>query len=87
MQKTYDPIRKQEVDFVYDLEETFKRGKHLSGHPLIRTGEYEKSLTTENQVDPLCHHKSRKLILTPLMNHTTVMLDMILVHLFDIKIH
>ncbi len=52
MQKTYDPIRKQEVDFVYDLEETFKRGKHLSGHPLIRTGEYEKSLTTENQVDP-----------------------------------
>lgn len=53
MQKTYDPIRKQEVEFVYDLEKTMKRGKHLSGFPLIRTGEMEKSLTTENQIDPM----------------------------------
>lgn len=52
MQKTYDPIRKQEVDFVYDLEETMSRGKHLSGFPLIRTGEMERSLTVENQIDP-----------------------------------
>jgi hypothetical protein len=53
MQKTYDPIRKQEVDFVYDLEETMNRGKHLSGFPLIRTGEMERSLTLENQIDPM----------------------------------
>lgn len=53
MQKTYDPIRKQEVEFVYDLEKTMERGKHLSGFPLIRTGEMERSLTLENQIDPM----------------------------------
>ena len=53
MQKTYDPIRKREVDFVYDLEKTMSRGKHLSGFPLIRTGEMERSLTLENQIDPM----------------------------------
>lgn len=53
MQKTYDPIRKQEVEFVYDLEKTMSRGKHLSGFPLIRTGEMERSLTLENQIDPM----------------------------------
>ena len=51
LQKTYDPIKKQELDFVYDLEETMKRGKHLSGFPLIRTGDYEKTLTTENMIE------------------------------------
>jgi len=51
LQKTYDPVKKQELDFVYDLDETMKRGKHLSGFPLIRTGDYEKTLTTENMIE------------------------------------
>lgn len=35
--KVYDPIRKLEEDIVFDLEETFKNGNHISGFPMIRT--------------------------------------------------
>jgi len=48
--KVYDPIRKLESEEVYDIEETFKRGKHLSGHPMIHIGEYEYTFTVENSV-------------------------------------
>jgi|TARA_B100001094_G_scaffold325199_1_gene379146 hypothetical protein len=51
LQKVYDPVKKQEQEFVYDLDQTMKRGKHLSGFPMIRTGEFEKTLTTENMID------------------------------------
>ena len=37
--KAYDPLRKLEQDIVFDLEESFKKGDHVSGHPLVMTGE------------------------------------------------
>ena len=48
--KVYDPIRKLESEEVYDIEETFKTGKHLSGFPMIHNGEYEYTFTAENSV-------------------------------------
>jgi hypothetical protein len=35
--RVYDAVRKLESDMVYDIEETFQRGEHLSGFPIIRT--------------------------------------------------
>ena len=54
--KVYDPIRKIEEDIVYDIEETFKRGQHVSGNwPMILTDgakDYqERFLTTEDLVE------------------------------------
>jgi len=52
MMKTYDPVRKIEEDIVFDLKETFERGKHLSGYPMIHMeDDYEYVFTSENQVD------------------------------------
>jgi hypothetical protein len=48
--KVYDPLRKLESEEVYDIEETWKRGKHLSGFPMIHNGEYEYTFTAENSV-------------------------------------
>ena len=48
--KVYDPLRKLESEEVYDMEETFKRGKHLSGFPMIHNGAYEYTFTVENSV-------------------------------------
>jgi len=54
--KVYDPVRKIEEDIVFDLEESFKKGNHVSGkNPIILTdgGESftEMTLTTEDIVD------------------------------------
>lgn len=53
--KVYDPVRKIEEDVYYDMEETFDRGKHLSGVPMILTDgkkEFlEKTLTTGEVID------------------------------------
>ena len=48
--KVYDPVRKTEADYVFDIEETWKRGKHLSGNPLIFNDEYEYVYTADNQI-------------------------------------
>jgi len=45
--KVYDPIRKLESDIVYDMDETFKRGQHVSGFPLIRTNIEEQTNTAD----------------------------------------
>jgi hypothetical protein len=56
-QITYDPIRKVDEIDLYSIDELFNRNaeNHLSGHPLIRTGDenevFEKVLTTENVTD------------------------------------
>lgn len=47
----YDPVRKIEENIYYDMEETFSRGDHVSGFPMVRTEIDERSLTTENMVD------------------------------------
>jgi len=39
--KVYDPLRKLEQDVVFDLEESYTKGDHVSGHPLVMTGELE----------------------------------------------
>ena len=53
--KVYDPVRKVEEDIYYDMEETFDRGKHLSGFPMILTDgkkEFlEKTLTTGEVIE------------------------------------
>ena len=54
--KVYDPIRKIEEDIVFDLEESYKKGNHVSGnHPMILTDGKEPftemTLTTEDIVD------------------------------------
>ena len=49
--KVYDPVRKIETDYVYDMEETWKKSKHVSKEPLIYNNEYEYFLTAENQID------------------------------------
>jgi len=51
MLKVYDPVRKIEEDIVYDMAETFKKGKHLSGHPMLLLDEHERTLTTGNLID------------------------------------
>ena len=56
-QITYDPIRKVDEIDLYSIDELFNRNaeNHLSGFPLIRTGEenevFEKVFTTENVTD------------------------------------
>jgi len=59
--RVYDPIRKLESDMVYDIDETFKRGDHISGFPMIRTDNdsnpYEEivrtaDVITDNHVPP-----------------------------------
>ena len=56
-QITYDPIRKVDEIDLYSIDELFNRNaeNHLSGFPLIRTGDenevFEKVLTTENVTD------------------------------------
>lgn len=39
--KSYDPLRKLEQDIIFDLEESYTKGDHVSGHPLVMTGEME----------------------------------------------
>lgn len=51
MLKVYDPVRKVEEDIVYDMAETFKKGKHLSGYPMLLLDEHERTLTTGNLID------------------------------------
>ena len=52
MMKTYDPVRKIEEDVIFDMKETFERGQHLSGHPMIHIeDDYEYVFTSENQTD------------------------------------
>ena len=57
--KVYDPLTKIEKDVVFDLSETFKRGKHLSGEPMLTLDEDERTLTadnvTEGMTDPEAH--------------------------------
>ena len=56
-QITYDPIRKVDEIDLYSIDELFSRNaeNHLSGFPLIRTGDenevFEKVFTTENVTD------------------------------------
>ena len=51
--RVYNPLKKIEEEYHYDLGETMKRGTHLSGFPMIRLDDEEITLVPENQLDPL----------------------------------
>ena len=47
----YDPVRKFERAYHYDLAETMGRGTHVSSHPMIRLDEQEVIMRAQNQTD------------------------------------
>ena len=54
--KVYDAIKKQETTHTYDIEESYKRGTHISGnegkgYPMIRTGKPEITLKPDIMTD------------------------------------
>ena len=50
-------LERLDEDYVYDMEETWKKSKHVSKEPLIYNDEYEYFLTAENQIDGSNHHQ------------------------------
>jgi len=50
--KAYDPLRKIEQDIIFDLEESYTKGNHVSGHPLVMTGEMEVTSKAGILTDP-----------------------------------
>jgi len=50
--KSYDPLRKLEGDIIFDLEESHAKGEHVSGHPMVMTGENEITFRANTMTDP-----------------------------------
>ena len=50
--KVYDPIRKLEEESIYDLEETMKKGNHVSGNPMLYVDDFERVLQPGILIDP-----------------------------------
>jgi len=49
--RVYDPIRKLEEINTYSLEDSLKKGQHVSGHPMIMVDEMERVLTAGEIID------------------------------------
>jgi len=52
LMKSYDPLRKLEGDIIFDLEESHAKGDHVSGHPMVMTGENEVTYRANTITDP-----------------------------------
>lgn len=84
--KAYDPIRKLNEDIKYDMQETFSRGKHLSGYPMILLDEDEKVMTSENPIDPKISPAVSEIDVDLAPNkelYSQVLYDINMVHSFD----
>jgi len=49
--KVYDPIRKLEEEAIFNLEDSMKKGQHVSGHPMLYVDDMERVLTAGEVIE------------------------------------